>query len=173
MASDDLKYTCLDIWGGIYLLASERGLCRIAINQNFDECLKKFKNLYGRDIVRDDRYLAPVSLAISGYLNGKIREFNLNIDLEINRPTNFQIKAWKALMAIPYGQTRSYKWEAHQIGSPRAFRAAGSANGANPLPIIIPCHRVINSDGGPGGYSGGIDIKRKLLELEGVHLKWD
>ena len=85
--------------------------------------------------------------------------------------TRFQQRALKAAMGIPYGQTRSYAWLAARAGSPRAFRAAGQVMAHNEVPIIIPCHRVIASSGGPGGFGGklkAIDMKKKLLELEGV-----
>lgn len=80
--------------------------------------------------------------------------------------TEFEKKVWETLRKIPYGETRTYKWLAEEIGHPQAFRAVGNALGKNPLPIIFPCHRVIEADGSLGGYSGGIDIKRRLLEGE-------
>lgn len=84
--------------------------------------------------------------------------------------TDFQIKSWQALTRIPYGTTVSYKDQAKNIRCPGAFRAVGSANGKNPLPVLIPCHRVVAADGGLGGYSGGLHIKRFLLNLEGVSI---
>jgi methylated-DNA-[protein]-cysteine S-methyltransferase len=84
--------------------------------------------------------------------------------------TPFQRRVWDAVSQIPYGQTRSYWWVAVRMGDPRAFRAVGAANGANPLPIIIPCHRVVRHDGTLGGYSGGLDWKRFLLAHEGVEI---
>jgi len=82
------------------------------------------------------------------------------------RGTEFQIRAWKSIDEIPYGQTLTYSQVAEKIQSPRAYRAVGSSCGANPLPIIIPCHRVLASNGGLGGYSGGLEIKKALLEHE-------
>ncbi len=82
--------------------------------------------------------------------------------------TPFQRKVWRAIATIPWGKTRSYAWLAKKAGSPKAYRAAAQACGANPLPRIIPCHRVIASDGTLGGFSGGLSLKRKLLLLEGV-----
>jgi len=78
----------------------------------------------------------------------------------------FDKKVWLALKDIPYGETRTYKWLAEKIGKPTAFRAVGQALSRNPIPILLPCHRVIESDGSIGGYSSGIDIKRRLLEIE-------
>lgn len=80
--------------------------------------------------------------------------------------TDFEKAVWQALSEIPFGETRTYKWLAEKIGRPNASRAVGQALGRNPLPIIIPCHRIIESDGSLGGYSGGIDIKRRLLDME-------
>lgn len=84
--------------------------------------------------------------------------------------TAFQRRVWRALMQVPYGQTASYADIARRIGRPGAARAVGQANGANPIPIVIPCHRVIAADGTIGGYSGGLDVKRRLLELEQIRL---
>lgn len=80
--------------------------------------------------------------------------------------TDFEKAVWNALREIPYGETRTYKWLAEKIGKPSASRAVGRALSRNPIPIIIPCHRIIESDGSLGGYSGGIDIKRRLLDME-------
>jgi methylated-DNA-[protein]-cysteine S-methyltransferase len=80
--------------------------------------------------------------------------------------TDFEKRVWDALREVPYGETRNYKWMAEKIGNPHAFRAVGNALGKNPIPIIFPCHRIIESDGSIGGYSGGVDIKRRLLEIE-------
>ncbi len=80
--------------------------------------------------------------------------------------TEFEKKVWNVLRQVPYGETRTYKWLAEKIGRPRAFRAVGNALGKNPIPIIVPCHRIIESDGSLGGYSSGTAIKRRLLEIE-------
>ena len=98
------------------------------------------------------------------YFSGTRDNFD---DLPISpEGTDFQKKAWTALRAIPYGQTRSYKEQAESIGNVKACRAVGGANGLNPISIIIPCHRVIGSNGKLTGYGGGLDIKKALLELE-------
>jgi methylated-DNA-[protein]-cysteine S-methyltransferase len=88
--------------------------------------------------------------------------------VDLSSGTAFQRKVWRALTKIPYGQTRSYAWVARAIGAPKALRAVGTACGANPVPLIIPCHRVIASDGSLGGFGGGLRLKRRLLRLEGV-----
>src|ERR1700676_103809 len=99
------------------------------------------------------------------YFAGKRREFTFPLDL---RGTDFQLACWRALLAIPYGETRSYADIARAVGKPNAFRAVGMANNRNPVAIVVPCHRVIASDGTLCGYGGGLDLKRKLLELEGA-----
>jgi len=102
------------------------------------------------------------------YFKGK--PVNFSVPLDPVRGTSFERKVWDQLTAIPYGQTRSYSQIAAAVGKPRAARAVGNANGKNSIPIIIPCHRVVKADGALGGYSSGIQIKKALLELEGVHV---
>jgi O-6-methylguanine DNA methyltransferase len=99
------------------------------------------------------------------YFSGNRRQFSFPLDL---RGTDFQIACWHALLAIPYGETRTYADIARAINKPKAFRAVGMANNRNPIAIVVPCHRVIASDGTLCGYGGGLDVKRKLLELEGA-----
>lgn len=104
-------------------------------------------------------------------LNQYFQGSRTNFDLPLNPSgTDFQKKVWKALYEIPYGQTRSYKDIAIALNQPNACRAVGSANGKNPICVIIPCHRVITSGGKLGGYSGGLDKKTKLLEIENINL---
>lgn len=100
---------------------------------------------------------------IDGYFKGIIKEFTIPISLE---GTEFQRKVWNALRTIPYGETRSYKDIAEVIGNPKSCRAVGGANNKNPIPIIVPCHRVIGNDRKLVGYAGGLQIKEYLLELE-------
>ncbi len=99
------------------------------------------------------------------YFAGRRRTFTVKLDLE---GTEFQRKAWQAMRKIPFGETISYGDQARKVGKPKAYRAVGSANGKNPIPIIVPCHRVLASDGSLGGYSLGLSMKRRLLALEGV-----
>lgn len=111
------------------------------------------------------RILEVVEQQLREYFAGRRTAFDVPLDL---RGTDFQLAAWRALCRIPYGTTVSYADQAVMIGSPRATRAVGSANGRNPIPIIVPCHRVVARDGSLGGYSLGLDMKRALLALEGV-----
>lgn len=104
---------------------------------------------------------------LDAYFHGHLKEFGKEI--ELCECTDFERQVWRCLEKIPYGETRTYKWIAEQIGKPKAMRAVGQALAKNPIPIVLPCHRVIQSDGSLGGYSGGIDIKdikRRLLNLE-------
>lgn len=102
---------------------------------------------------------------LTAYFDARLRHFDLMLDLQ---GTPFQTRVWRQLEGIPYGETRSYLQIAEAIGSPKAVRAVGAANGANPIPIVIPCHRVIGASGNLTGYGGGIPLKKRLLTLEGA-----
>jgi O-6-methylguanine DNA methyltransferase len=112
--------------------------------------------------------MRPYVNELEEYFSGKRRKFTFPLDL---RGTDFQIACWRALQAIPYGETRTYADIARAVRKPNAFRAVGMANNRNPIAIVVPCHRVIASDGTLCGYGGGLDVKRKLLELEGALTK--
>lgn len=115
------------------------------------------------DWVKDARPFAETIRQLREYFAGRRDEFDLPLAPE---GTEFQHEVWRAVAAIPYGETRSYGEIARQIGKADAVRAVGAANGQNPLPIVIPCHRVIGSDGRLTGYGGGLPLKKRLLELE-------
>ena len=100
---------------------------------------------------------------LRAYFAGDLREFDLPLDIA---GTAFQQRVWRALLRIPYGETRSYSEIARSIGAPSAVRAVGAANGANPIPIVVPCHRVIGAGGSLVGYGGGLPLKQRLLALE-------
>ncbi len=117
--------------------------------------------------VKSEEKTRPYVRQLEEYFGGKRREFTFPLDL---RGTDFQKRCWQALLKIPYGQTRTYADQARAVGSPRGYRAVGMANHDNPVAIVVPCHRVIASDGGLGGYGGGLDIKLQLLRLEGALL---
>jgi methylated-DNA-[protein]-cysteine S-methyltransferase len=114
---------------------------------------------------RDSAALEEAERQLRAYFAGELREFSLDLAPE---GTQFQRQVWNALLTIPYGETTSYGEIARAIGRPDACRAVGAANGSNPLPIVIPCHRVIGSTGKLTGYGGGLWIKEALLDLEGV-----
>lgn len=115
---------------------------------------------------------APVLLQaereLEEYFAGRRTTFSVPLSMQ---GTPFQMAVWEALRAIPYGETRTYASLARQIGHPRACRAVGMANHVNPLPILVPCHRVVGADGRLTGYAGGLNVKKFLLKLEGAHVK--
>jgi methylated-DNA-[protein]-cysteine S-methyltransferase len=115
--------------------------------------------------IESQENLRPYEEQLQAYFRGELREFTCKLDLI---GTEFQKKCWNALLAIPYGRTCSYAEIARKVGSPRAFRAVGQANHNNPIAIIVPCHRVVTSGGTLGGYGGGLEVKDRLLRLEGV-----
>ncbi len=116
---------------------------------------------------RETPLLAEASRQVLAYFSGQLRVFDLPLS---PYGTEFRRKVWAALADIPWGETRSYAQIAAAIGSPKAVRAVGQANHHNPIPIIIPCHRVVGSNGALTGYGGGLELKQKLLELEGISL---
>ena len=113
--------------------------------------------------LEDESALRPQAKQLTEYFRGERVEFDLELDL---RGTEFQVQVWHALLDIPYGVTTSYGELAGRIGRPKASRAVGAANGKNPIPIIVPCHRVIGSNGTLTGFGGGLPTKRALLDLE-------
>jgi methylated-DNA-[protein]-cysteine S-methyltransferase len=112
---------------------------------------------------RADALFDDVREQMASYFDGHLTLFHLPLD---PTGTEFQRDVWRALQNIPYGSTRSYSDIARAVGRPTAFRAVGAANGANPLPIVVPCHRVIGSNGALTGFGGGMQVKQRLLELE-------
>lgn len=144
--------------GPLFLAASPKGLVRL----EFETRAMKIDSK-AIELRESKQALAPYIRELNEYFAGERREFTIPLDL---RGTDFQLACWKALLAIPYGETRSYADIARAIGHPRAFRAVGMSNNRNPVAIIVPCHRVIASGGSLCGYGGGLDIKQKLLDLE-------
>jgi methylated-DNA-[protein]-cysteine S-methyltransferase len=136
--------------GRLGLVASERGLRRVL-----------WPGEPGAG--GDETVLAAAAAQLREYFAGSRRAFDLPLDLE---GTAFQRRAWLALAEIPYGETRSYGEQARRLGAPKAARAVGAANGANPVPIVLPCHRLVGADGSLTGFGGGLDVKRRLLEHE-------
>jgi methylated-DNA-[protein]-cysteine S-methyltransferase len=119
----------------------------------------------GAHLVEDAARTAHVERQLAEYFAGERRDFDLEL---APRGTAFEKEVWAALRAIPYGETRSYGELARVLGRPGSARAVGRANGANPLPIVVPCHRVIGADGSLTGFGGGLETKERLLELEGA-----
>jgi methylated-DNA-[protein]-cysteine S-methyltransferase len=115
---------------------------------------------------RTSSRLREAQAQLIGYLAGTRRSFDLRLDL--SRGTSFQQKVWRTLRRISYGRLRSYQWVAARVGGRQYARAVGNAVGSNPMPIVIPCHRIVAQDASLGGFSGGLPTKRKLLTLEGT-----
>ena len=147
----------------VFVASTEKGICMIDFMRSEKDFVKELKARFSGEVVRDDRRNEKVLSQLKRYLEGKLRDFDCSLDL---KGTPFEMKVWSELTKIPYGETRSYKEIARAIGHPKAFRAVGNANGSNPIPLIVPCHRVIESNGGLGGYGQGIEVKKRLLELE-------
>jgi methylated-DNA-[protein]-cysteine S-methyltransferase len=112
-----------------------------------------------------NRLMNQTADELLAYFAGKLRVFTVPLDMQ---GTDFQLRVWNELLKIPYGETRSYAQVAEAIGRPKAVRAVGTANGSNPVAILVPCHRVIGSSGKLTGYGGGLPLKKRLLELEGA-----
>jgi O-6-methylguanine DNA methyltransferase len=144
--------------GPLFLAASAKGLVRL----EFEARMMKLDS-NAIELRESKAALAPFIRQLDQYFAGERREFTIPLDL---RGTEFQLACWRALLEIPYGETRSYADIARAIGHPKAFRAVGMSNNRNPVAIVVPCHRVIASGGSLCGYGGGLDIKRKLLDLE-------
>jgi methylated-DNA-[protein]-cysteine S-methyltransferase len=113
--------------------------------------------------IEDKKPFKDVIAQLKSYFAGKLRDFDLPLVL---KGTDFQLQVWRRLQQIPYGETTSYGAIARELGSPEAARAVGLANGSNPIPVIVPCHRVIGSNGALTGFGGGLPLKQKLLALE-------
>lgn len=145
----------------IVVLVSSKGIKKIFLNPQ-----KEIKELSSATKLRsDDPYLFGIFNQLKEYFAGTRKVFDVPLDVY---GTVFQKKVWNELQKIPYGKTISYKTLSEKLGDVKAIRAVGKANGQNPVAIIIPCHRVIGADGSLIGYAGGLDIKEKLLHLEGA-----
>ena len=142
------------------VFASTKGIRKLSINDK-EACVE---NANLMPLHFEDPYFHHIFRELGEYFDSKRKKFDVPLDL---KGTEFQIKVWHELKKIPFGTTISYAELAERLGDVKYVRAVGRANGSNPVPIIIPCHRVINSNGNLGGYSAGLNIKEKLLELEG------
>ena len=149
--------------GPLFLAASTKGLVRL----EFEDRMLKI-NPHTTELHKSKSALAPYLRELDEYFAGERREFSFPLDL---RGTEFQLACWRALLEIPYGETRSYRDIAQAIGHAHAYRAVGMSNNRNPVAIVVPCHRVIASSGSLCGYGGGLDVKRKLLDLEQGHVR--
>jgi O-6-methylguanine DNA methyltransferase len=155
--------------GRVLVASTWKGVCFTALSGNGAmEHLSRWveRNEPGAELLEDRRALRPVLEQIAAYARGERRRFDVHLDL---RGTAFQRAVWEADRRVPYGQTRTYAEVASAIGKPRAVRAVGGANGRNPVPLLVPCHRIV-ARGSIGGFTGGLHHKRRLLALEGAQI---
>jgi methylated-DNA-[protein]-cysteine S-methyltransferase len=164
----DVAYATADTPVGPLLVATTpRGLVRAAYpRERPDDVLAELARDVSPRVLESPRELDPVRRELDEYFEGRRHSFDLALDWRLSH--GFRCEALKALVGIRYGDTITYSELAQRAGSPRAHRAAGSACGSNPIPIVVPCHRVVRAGGGLGGYGGGVEVKEYLLELEGA-----
>jgi len=162
----DVAYVHTDSpFGPLLLAQTKRGLVRVGLpNQDSDELLVDLAARVSPRVLEAPAELDEVRRELDLYFEGKLTEFDLPIDWQLT--DGFRKKVQRAINRIPYGQTRTYTDMARSAGNERAVRAAGTACGSNPIPIVVPCHRVLRTGGGLGGYGGGLPMKEALLELE-------
>lgn len=166
-------------WGWMGLAATSKGVAAVVLPQPTKRAVERELMSDGvmagvgarhavplPDARAAARYIQAAQSAIEAYLKGKTRHFDLPLDLD--GQSRFRRKVWEVLKTIPYGRVRSYGWVARKVGKPQAARAVGGACGANPAPLLVPCHRVIAGNGSLGGFSGGLGVKKRLLKLEGL-----
>lgn len=156
--------------GPLVLVASARGLARVAFrefNGGEDAIVEQAARRLGARVLRAPRRLDAARRELDEFFAGRRRAFDLDLDLEALTTPGFARAILERTAAIPFGATSTYREVAAAAGSPAATRAAGNALGRNPLPIVVPCHRVLRTGGGLGGYTGGLDVKRTLLAIEG------
>jgi O-6-methylguanine DNA methyltransferase len=162
-----IHYTTLDTpIGTLALVQSQGGLCRILFEEDISHLEDLVHGEYPTETLEEEPdTLGEAVKQLQEYFNGQRTSFTLKLDLTA---PPFYKKVLTEVAKIPYGKVASYKEIAHRTGNPRAVRAVGGANAHNPLPIVIPCHRVLAHNGGLGGYGGGLDRKQYLLKLEGA-----
>jgi methylated-DNA-[protein]-cysteine S-methyltransferase len=164
----DVAYATVDSpFGPLLLAATPRGLVKVSFPQFGTEAtLEELATKISPRVLEAPTRLDEARRELDLYFAGKLAEFDLPLDWQLS--DGFRKKVQQAINRIPYGRTRSYTEVARSAGNERAVRAAGTACGANPLPIVVPCHRVLRSGGALGGYGGGLPMKEALLKLEGV-----
>ncbi len=164
----DVAYATADSpFGPLLLATTPRGLVKVSLpDHDPEETLEDLATRISPRVLEAPTRLDEVRRQLDLYFEGKLTEFDLALDWQLSK--GFRRRALRAIDRIPYGKTRSYTQIATSAGNERAVRAAGTACGANPIPIVVPCHRVLRSGGGLGGYGGGLPMKEALLQMEGV-----
>jgi len=162
----DVAYASVDSpFGPMLTAVTDQGLVTVVIDGDDEAHLDRIARDISPRILESPARLDGVRRQLDEYFAGQRRDFDTPVDWRLVR--GFSLKVLQATAAIPYGRVSTYKDMAIQAGSPKASRAAGNALGSNPIPIVVPCHRVLHSGGGLGGYGGGLPMKKFLLELEG------
>jgi methylated-DNA-[protein]-cysteine S-methyltransferase len=164
----DVAYANVDSpFGPLLLAATPQGLVKVSLpGHDPDEALVDLATRISPRVLEAPTRLDETRRELDLYFEGKLTEFDLALDWRLSK--DFRRRALRAINRIPYGKTRSYTEIARSAGNERAVRAAGTACGSNPIPIVVPCHRVLRSSGNLGGYGGGLPMKEALLKLEGV-----
>jgi methylated-DNA-[protein]-cysteine S-methyltransferase len=150
--------------GPLLVAASERGLCRISFSPEPEAVLEALARAHGARVLRSPRPVDEIRRELDEYFEGRRRAFDLPLDTSVLAP--FQRTVLEELARVPYGEVETYGGLAGRVGNPRAARAVGGALNRNPIPIVLPCHRVVGANGQLVGYAGGLDRKRALLDLE-------
>lgn len=155
-------------WGWMGIAESSKGIQAIVLPKRSRRTVESELMVQGDGPWQQDSSprLEAVRSQLLAYLAGRGNTFDVPLDLSLG--TSFQRQVWRTLLRVPYGKLRSYQWIAARVGGPQYARAVGNAVGANPIPIVIPCHRIVAHDASLGGFSGGLSMKRKLLSLEGT-----
>jgi methylated-DNA-[protein]-cysteine S-methyltransferase len=164
----DVAYASADSpFGPLLLAKTPRGLVRVGLpNQDADELLVDLAERVSPRVLEAPGELDEARRELDLYFEGKLERFDLPLDWRLSG--GFRQRVLRAINRIPYGQTRSYTEMARRAGNERAVRAAGTACGSNPIPLVVPCHRVLRAGGALGGYGGGLPMKEALLDLEGA-----
>jgi methylated-DNA-[protein]-cysteine S-methyltransferase len=170
----DIAYATLDSpFGELLVARTDRGVVRIALpsgrgrHRPHDEVLEELAEVVSPRVLESPKRLDEERRELEDYFEGRRQKFDVPVDWSLT-PPGFRNRALHAVARIPYGKTKTYGEIAKQAGNPRAFRAAGSACGYNPIPLVVPCHRVVPSSGGIGQYGGGPEMKQALLDREGA-----
>lgn len=155
-------------WGWMGIAESAKGIHTIVLPKPSKRAVEAEFNASSHEAVQagESPRLEAARRQLLDYLGGRRNTFDVPLDLSSG--TSFQRQVWRTLQRVPYGKLRSYQWIAARVGGPQYARAVGNAVGANPIPIVIPCHRIVAQDATLGGFSGGLHMKRKLLSLEGT-----
>ena len=154
--------------GPLLVAATDRGLCRVGFKPDPEEHLDSLARAFGPRVLRSHATVARAELQLDEYFAGRRESFELDVDLRATAP--FARTVLEELARVPYGQTTTYGTLAARVGAPRAARAVGTVMNRNPIPIVLPCHRVLGANGSLTGYGGGLPLKERLLRLEGAML---